>query len=274
MSSETFQYIPWYTNMLEKVGFSLIKEHIILDLGCGAGECVHQFKDNGYNIFGCDIEFPKLPSPLLNSYFETGVIRKINFYQDPRDRMEEYLKFGKLVETNETSYHLPFEDNTFDAIFSGQVFEHVMDYPAVLAELKRIVKPEGVNIHIFPGRWMVREPHIYVPFASVLRSYWWLYLWALLGIRNEFQQGKPAVETAKRNYWYLHRRTNYLSRKQIQEHVRRYFDECRFTEEAYFYVSSQVGKWFKRFPFLLNIYRKWFSDTQMRVLVFERKIGV
>lgn len=271
MSSETFQYVPWYTSLLEKIGFTLSKEHVILDLGCGQGECVRQFREIGYNIFGCDIEFPETPQNYLKFYLKNDVIRKIEYDQDPRDKMEEYCKSGKLLVTNETTYHLPFENNTFDVIVSGQVFEHVMDYPAVLAELKRITKPTGINVHVFPGRWMIREPHTYVPFSSVLRTYGWIYFWAFLGVRNEFQQGLSASETAKRNYWYLHRRTNYLTRENIYKQVTKFFEECRFAEEAYFYVSPRVGKLFGRFPFLLTQYRGWFSDTQMRVLVFEKK---
>ena len=270
MTSEKFHYIPWYTNLLKNVGFTLGKEHAILDLGCGAGDCVGQFKENGYNIFGCDIEFPGPPSSQLNSYLASGVIRKIDLCQDPLDQMDEYLRSGKLVTTKGATYRLPFGDDAFDVIVSSQVFEHVMDYPEVLAELKRIVKSAGINIHVFPGRWTAREPHVYVPFAAGVRSYWWLYLWALLGVRNEYQQGKSASDTAKRNYWYLHRRTNYKNRKWIQEQVLRYFDQCRFAEEAYFSPSRVFG-WLKPYPFLLGLYSTWLSDTQMRVLVFGKK---
>jgi len=284
MSAETFQYVLWYKGLFEKLSsisnggqnylkniHQLTQENIILDFGCGLGECVHKFRDDGYNAFGCDIEFPVAPEDPLKSYLECGIIRKIDFVQDPQDQVELFLEHGILVKTDEASYHLPFENNTFDIIISSQVFEHVMDYPAVLAELSRISKPTGINVHIFPGKWMVKESHTYIPFSSVMRTFWWVYLWTFLGIRNQFQQQMSAIETAKRDYWYLHRRTKYLYRWQIQRYVAQYFDECRFTEESYFYVSPRAWECFKRYPFLLKIYRAWYSDTQMRVLVLGKK---
>jgi SAM-dependent methyltransferase len=38
---------------------------------------------------------------------------------------------------------LPFDDNSFDACVSFEVFEHVFNPEAVLAELKRVLKPKG-----------------------------------------------------------------------------------------------------------------------------------
>jgi arsenite methyltransferase len=38
---------------------------------------------------------------------------------------------------------MPFEDGTFDAVVSTQVYEYVADIPAAFAELYRVVKPGG-----------------------------------------------------------------------------------------------------------------------------------
>jgi len=271
LTAEPFQYVPWYTNLLKKVNYSITKECQFLDFGCGDGECVRQFRVSGFNAFGCDIEFPDKSKNDLESYFESGIIRKIEYSSDPTDTIEKYLITRKLTPNEEIPYRLPFDDNVFDVIVSGQVFEHVMNYRAVLSELRRITKPDGINVHIFPGRWTVREPHTYVPFASAFRPYWWMQLWALVGIRNEFQIGKSARETALRNYWYLKKHTNYLSRKQILQHVSEYFEEYRFAEEAYFYVSEETRRRFDDFPFILDFYRNWYSDTHMRVLVCKNK---
>lgn len=247
IQTPVFQYIPWQTEMWERIGLKVSKEANLLDLGCGEGECVHQFRQAGYSISGCDISFPAEPQEQLRKYLEAGEIRKIQMIP----------------------YRLPFEDNSFDIVFSHQVFEHVMDYEGTLAEIKRVLKPDGYGVHIFPGRWKIRESHVYVPFASIIRSYWWLYFWALTGIRNEYQAGFSAQETANRNKKYLTQETNYLSRRQICRCVNHQFKECRFVEEAYFYPRYE--KWFKKYPFLLPLYRAWFSDTDMRVLVFGNK---
>src|SRR5262249_533944 len=44
--------------------------------------------------------------------------------------------------------HLPFDDATFDAVMSSQVFEYLNDVGSALAEMFRVLKPEGrVLIH-------------------------------------------------------------------------------------------------------------------------------
>jgi SAM-dependent methyltransferase len=47
---------------------------------------------------------------------------------------------------------LPFPDNSFDLATSVAAFEHFPDVPAVVAELQRVIRPEGiawVGIHLF-----------------------------------------------------------------------------------------------------------------------------
>jgi len=222
MSIEVFQFVPWYKDLFEKIGFPLSEDLTILDFGCGTGECVGQFRKAGYRTFGCDMEFPATLEEPLKSFVGRKVIRKIGYVEDPQDNLNYFLEHGKLSKSFGSSYHLPFDDNTFDVIFSAVVFEHVVDYPKTLAEISRILKPTGISVHTFPGNWNLKEAHVKVPFATKVQNYWWLYFWALLGIRNEFQQGMSASETAKRNYWYLHRRTNYLSRSQIKRYVNQY----------------------------------------------------
>lgn len=53
--------------------------------------------------------------------------------------------------------NLDFADDSFDAIFSSNVLEHVDDLPAALAEMKRVLKPNGTMIHTMP-----------TPFTTVL----------------------------------------------------------------------------------------------------------
>lgn len=50
---------------------------------------------------------------------------------------------GSLVKT-------PFEDNSFDTIFTNAVLEHVPDIHTVMAEFKRILKPEGILVAAIP----------------------------------------------------------------------------------------------------------------------------
>ncbi|HWS73293.1 MAG TPA: class I SAM-dependent methyltransferase, partial [Thermoanaerobaculia bacterium] len=47
--------------------------------------------------------------------------------------------------------HIPFPDASFDFLFSSNVLEHVRALPELLAETKRVLRPEGVAIHIVPS---------------------------------------------------------------------------------------------------------------------------
>jgi len=49
---------------------------------------------------------------------------------------------------------LPFEDDTFDLIFSSNVLEHVEQLDVAFAEMKRVLAPGGIMIHSMPtGTW-------------------------------------------------------------------------------------------------------------------------
>jgi ubiquinone/menaquinone biosynthesis C-methylase UbiE len=47
--------------------------------------------------------------------------------------------------------HIPFQDASFDVIFSSNVLEHVHDLPGLLAEMRRVLKPGGLAVHIVPS---------------------------------------------------------------------------------------------------------------------------
>ena len=48
--------------------------------------------------------------------------------------------------------HAPFADQQFDALFAGEIIEHMSDVPATLAEWHRVLKPGGVVIITTPNR--------------------------------------------------------------------------------------------------------------------------
>src|SRR6185312_5395570 len=69
------------------------------------------------------------------------------------------------------SVELPFENGSFDVIVSNHVIEHVGDAQAQarhLAEIRRVMKPDGVGYLAVPNRWMLVEPHFRLPFLSWL----------------------------------------------------------------------------------------------------------
>ncbi len=46
---------------------------------------------------------------------------------------------------------IPFESARFDIVFSSHVLEHVKDLGALMREIQRVLKPEGVAIHVVPS---------------------------------------------------------------------------------------------------------------------------
>jgi ubiquinone/menaquinone biosynthesis C-methylase UbiE len=208
---------------------------------------VRALREAGFDAWGCDIEL--WDSPRSNELKAKGWIKKIPM--DP--------------------YRLPFEDNQFDLILTSEVLEHVMNYEDFIAENHRVQKDNGLSMHIFPGRYTPIEMHVYVPFASVHRSYPWLYLWALLGVRNEYQKGKPAREVARINWSYLREHTNYPTTRKIRKLFESRFSKVEFREDLFL---DSAGSWRARLikrvtslaPFLLPVYRNCWN----RVLVARR----
>jgi SAM-dependent methyltransferase len=70
-----------------------------------------------------------------------------------------------------TDTRLPFADASFDVVLSNHVIEHVGDTDAQrahLAELRRVLRDDGVGYLAVPSRWMLVEPHFKLPLLSWL----------------------------------------------------------------------------------------------------------
>jgi len=66
---------------------------------------------------------------------------------------------------------LPFAEASFDVVITNHVIEHVGDAAIQrqhLAEIRRVMKPDGVGYLAVPNRWMLTEPHFQLKFLS-----WW-----------------------------------------------------------------------------------------------------
>ncbi len=201
----------------------------ILDLGCGNGTLVAAFREWGFDAHGCD--FPEE----LDSTASSKNLRPIN--------------------TN--PYQLPFPDQFFDFVVSSVVLEHVMNIDKVLEEHRRILKLAGIGLHIFPGRYCLLEPHVFVPLATIFRNRPWLFLWAWLGIRNEFQTGKSAREVARLNFEYLRDHTSYPRRSTILRQTRKVFPKAEFREDLFIDIgTSPRSKLVQRIASMSPILRK------------------
>jgi SAM-dependent methyltransferase len=195
-------------DVLKALGVDLPKTARILDFGCGAGRTLKSLRAFGYtNAYGYDVGDGRT---LL------GV---------DRDR----ISVGSLL-----NLRLPYEDNSFDLVVSDQVFEHVQDQVRVFQELARITKPGGHGLHLIPARYMPIEGHIFVPFGGVIQHRWWYKLWALLGIRNQYQAGLSADEVADHNAYFVTDATRYIATSCYRVMWKQIGWEYRFAEQQFF----------------------------------------
>ena len=66
-----------------------------------------------------------------------------------------------------STLELPFRDESFDTVFSSQVLEHVPEPAQMVAEIARVLKPDGHLILTAPHIWGIHEePHDYFRFTG------------------------------------------------------------------------------------------------------------
>lgn len=109
----------------------------VLDLGCGEGRhAINVYLHADVNAIAVDLNF----NDLL-----TARSRFIPFAQ-PQSEKEFYLQQADAT-------RLPFADASIDKIICSEVLEHIPNYQAVLGEIKRILKPEGLLAVTVPRAW-------------------------------------------------------------------------------------------------------------------------
>ena len=93
----------------------------ILDIGCCTGKALRLLKNcnNGLDLYGIDV----------------------------RDEEPEDVEFKKCNLENES---IPFDDNTFEFVYSKSVLEHVFNTDNYISEAMRVLKPGGIFIGLTP----------------------------------------------------------------------------------------------------------------------------
>ena len=135
----------------------------VLDFGCGWGGETLWLAQRVGSVVGVDIEAKAIEQ--ANRASAASPMRNCRF-------------------VHAASELLPFPDQAFDAVFSTNVFEHVMDLDIVFSELFRVLRPGGVLLSRFgPLFFSPHGYHLYwacqVPYAHLLCG-----LDAVLALRN------------------------------------------------------------------------------------------
>lgn len=129
----------------------------ILDLGCGfGGRTVAYQRVTGAYLVGLEIDSRMAGPALRFARSMSGTMSTIE------------ASFAAGV-----GEALPFANDSFDAVFCYDVFEHLQDPERTLAEIYRVLKPGGLLLTVFPPYFHPRGAHLdgYVsrlPYASVL----------------------------------------------------------------------------------------------------------
>jgi SAM-dependent methyltransferase len=186
-----------------------------LDYGCGAGQIVSILKSAGVDAYGCDV------------FYAGG---------DYTSKVAPEL-FGKTVLPMHDG-RIPFADETFDYITSNQVFEHVEDLDAVLAEIRRVLKPNGRLLSLFPDAAVWREGHCGIPLLHWFRKRTRLRVYYALSLRSlgfgTHKQDKSNMQWAMDFCDWLDQWTFYRSYEEIKATYEKYFSQLGHIEAEWF----------------------------------------
>ncbi|MCX6704290.1 MAG: class I SAM-dependent methyltransferase, partial [Candidatus Woesebacteria bacterium] len=90
-------------------------------------------------------------------------------------------KTGKMKFIVADAHKLPFESETFDAVFALEVLEHVIDPAKVLNEIKKVLKADGYAVFLVPSD------------SLLFRTIWFIWL-------NFYPRGNVWRETHIQTY--------------------------------------------------------------------------
>jgi len=121
--------------------FDKVRGKRVYEYGCGGGSDVMSYLRRGNHVTATDIIQTNLDTTL--NRVKTMLPEKVNDVN--------------LV-LLDTSYPLPFEDNSFDVISSHGVLHHIRQADEVMKELYRVCKPGG-NIYIMVYTDLLFEHH-------------------------------------------------------------------------------------------------------------------
>jgi 2-polyprenyl-3-methyl-5-hydroxy-6-metoxy-1,4-benzoquinol methylase len=108
----------------------------VLEIGAGAGWQAKLMHELGYRVSAIDIAGSRYA----------------------RDRVFPVITFD--------GSRIPFANSSFDVIFSSNVLEHVFDLDILEREMHRVLRPDGMVIHVVPSAswrfWTLITHHVYV----------------------------------------------------------------------------------------------------------------
>ena len=148
---QKYLFAPAHNALLDEVASDGKKR--LLDIGCGTGVFAKRATEliDGIHVQGLDISEEMI-----------------------RVAEEKATDDGRLLFTVGDSEHLPFDDNTFDAVTCSNSFHHYPRPTVVLKEFHRVLAPDG-HVMIVDGR--VNDPWGWCVFQVGVRFYEGWQVW-------------------------------------------------------------------------------------------------
>jgi ubiquinone/menaquinone biosynthesis C-methylase UbiE len=132
---------PWIMERIENEA-ALLQGKQLLEIGCGMGFDSLEFIKRGVNVSAIDLT--QAAVDFARRHFEIEGVEP------------EFLGVGDAL-------NLPFEDNSFDAVWSNGVLHATGDTARAIAEVRRVLKPGGRAIisHFYrKPSWMYAMHHL------------------------------------------------------------------------------------------------------------------
>jgi SAM-dependent methyltransferase len=118
----------------------------VLDVGCGSGWATR----------------------LLAEYAANGQVVGIDISDEMIDLARESSRsFGNVEFQVASAERLPFEDNEFTHAFSMESLYYYRDIPGALAEIHRVLKPDGVFVAVVDLYWESEATHQWIDNLNV-----------------------------------------------------------------------------------------------------------
>ena len=147
MSTDTIRPTPWGQSEI-RGPVHLFRERLllrqlcalmgdggrVLDAGCGSGSLAMDLQKEGFRV--------------------DAIERSSEFVEMVRHKAARYGSESRVEVQQGSVTHLPFENEAFDGVVCAEVLEHVLPEDggdaAAIAELRRVLKPEGAVVISVP----------------------------------------------------------------------------------------------------------------------------
>ena len=191
---------------LKKVARLIVEENpgSILDIGCGNGGFSSRFIALGFTVHGVDLTDNQIAAARAN---------------------------GLLAKQHDiASSRLPYESETFDIVFAGEVIEHLVDTTSFLKDVHRILKPGGCVILTTPNL---------ASFENRVRILFGVYpIW----VEYKLEDGQGHVRAYTPRTLKLHLKNNGFG---VETHLGNWvpFIPQRFTDDVRLPFIAKTGDW-------------------------------